>query len=135
VSSADLQGIKASLDRRATNPRDLKRRLARELVTLYHDEAAAAAAEEEFDRIFIKRDLPDDVPARTIEADNGKIDILSLLTESKLAESRSDARRLIAGGGVSVNGNRIEHDKEVVDLTDSIILKVGKRKFLKISKA
>ncbi len=135
LDAADLAAVKTSLDDPSTNPRDLKRRLARELVALYHDEAAARGAEEEFDRIFVKKDLPDEVPAFTLTHASDTIDILTLLTETRLAESRGEARRLIEGGGVSVDGARIEHDKAIVNLAGNIIVKVGKRRFLKVTRA
>jgi tyrosyl-tRNA synthetase len=105
------------------------------LVALYHVEQAAKNAEEEFDRMFVKKEMPDEIPEFVLKANGASINILSLLTETKLADSRSDARRLIAGGGVSVNGSKIDSEKVDVVLASEIILKVGKRRFLRIRKA
>jgi tyrosyl-tRNA synthetase len=132
VGTTELETIKASLDDRTSNPRDLKRRLARELVALYHDRQAAKDAEEEFDRVFVKKDVPDEIAEFVLKANGASINILNLLTETKLADSRSDARRLIAGGGVSVNGNRIDNEKVEVPLDRENTIKVGKRRFLKV---
>ena len=107
VAPHELGEIKKQLDDASTNPRDLKRRLARTLVALYHDEDAARAAEEEFDRIFVKKDLPDEVPEYSIKAENGSIAIMRLLTETKLVTSNGEARRMIEQGGVTVDGQRI----------------------------
>jgi tyrosyl-tRNA synthetase len=134
VSLSELAEIKSSLDERTINPRDLKRRLARELVTLYHDKQAAREAEEEFDRVFVQKDLPEEMPEFVLKANGTTINILNLLTETKLALSRSDARRLIVGGGVSVNGVRIDHEKVEITLDNAIVIKVGKRRFLKVRK-
>lgn len=134
VSLSELAEIKSSLDERTINPRDLKRRLARELVTLYHDKQAAREAEEEFDRVFVQKDLPEEMPEFVLKANGTTINILNLLTETKLAVSRSDARRLIVGGGVSVNGVRIDHEKVEITLDNAIVIKVGKRRFLKVRK-
>jgi tyrosyl-tRNA synthetase len=134
VSLSELAEIKSSLDERTINPRDVKRRLARELVTLYHDKQAAREAEEEFDRVFVQKDLPEEMPEFVLKANGTTINILNLLTETKLAVSRSDARRLIVGGGVSVNGVRIDHEKAEITLANAIVIKVGKRRFLKVRK-
>ncbi|MEK7250276.1 MAG: tyrosine--tRNA ligase [Bacteroidota bacterium] len=134
VSLIDLKLIKQTLDDPNTNPRDLKRRLAREFVALYHNEEAAQAAQDEFDRIFVKKDLPDEIPELAISVSNDSIGIVELLTETKLVASKSEARRMIDQGGVSVDGNKIDDDKAVIELHRDVIIKVGKRKFLKVSK-
>lgn len=135
VSLMELKQIKKSLDDKKMNPRDLKRRLARELVSLYHSEEAAHAAQAEFDRIFVKRDLPDEIPELTVRAENGSIGIIKLLTETKLVASNGEARRMIEQGGVSVDGHKIADEKAVIKIPISVVVKVGKRKFLKVSKA
>ncbi len=135
VSLSELKEIRKTLDDKKTNPRDLKRRLARELVALYHSEDAAQAAQDEFDRIFVKRDLPDEIPELTIKTENGTIGIVKLLTETKLVASNGEARRMIEQGGVTVDGNKIADDKTLINITTSVVVKVGKRKFLKVTKA
>ncbi len=136
VSGDELRNIKMDLDSKQTNPRDLKRRLARELVTLYFNTETAQAAEDEFDRIFVKKDVPDEVPEAMIETENGTINIIKLLTATKLVASNGEARRMITQGGVSVDGKRIADDKALIDLSVApVVVKVGKRKFLKISEA
>jgi len=135
VPDPDLGIIKKQLSDPLVNPRDLKRRLARELVTLYHGEEAARAAEEEFDRIFVKKDLPDEVPEISVAVDNSTISVIRLLTETKLVSSNSDARRMIDQGGVSVDGERITDASAFIRLDKSVILKVGKRRFVRVKKA
>ena len=134
IPAADLAEIKDLLEQGSVNPRDLKRRLAREIVTLYHSAAIARAAEEEFDRIFVKKDMPDEIPELTFAAESNSVGILRLLTESNLASSNSDARRLIEQGGVSVDGVKIEDYNATVDIRRGVIVKVGKRKFVKVRK-
>ncbi len=135
VSPAELEQIKAALEDGSTNPRDLKRRLARELVRLYHSAEAAQAAQEEFDRIFVKKDLPDEVPEMVVATDNGTIGIVDLLTSTKLVVSKGEARRMIAQGAVSINGARVPDEKAVVAIRGEVIVKVGKRKFLRVKRA
>ncbi len=135
VSPKDLAEIRRTLEDKDANPRDVKRRLARELVSLYHNQEAAQAAQEEFDRIFVKKDLPDEIPEASVETENGSIGIVRLLTETKLVTSNGEARRMIEQGAVSVDGNRIVDDKMIIEIPSAVVVKVGKRKFLKVTKA
>lgn len=135
IPTADLEAIKSQLEAKSVNPRDVKRRLARELVRTYYSERDARAAEEEFDRIFVKKDLPDEIPECAIKAEDGAVNILRLLTETKLASSNGEARRLIEQGGVSVDGERVRDPSTTIPISNGVIVKVGKRKFLKVFKA
>jgi len=135
VSVDDLREIKRRITDAKTNPRDLKRRLARELVALYHDPQAATMAEEEFDRVFVKKELPDDVPEFSMAFADSEIGIMNLLTETKLVASKSEARRLIEQGGVSVDGERIADHNATIRLDKDVTLKVGKRKFVRVHRA
>jgi tyrosyl-tRNA synthetase len=114
------------------NPRDLKRRLARTLVALYHNAKAAELAEAEFDRIFIDKSLPDEVEEYRVSPHNGIRTIVGLMTESRLAASKSEARRLVDQGGVSIDGERVTDANAPLPDKNEFILKVGKRKFLKV---
>ena len=135
LSASDLVSVRHELDNPANNPRNIKRRLARELVSLYHSREAARLAEEEFDRIFVKKDLPDDVPDRAVSAEGGTIGIIKLLTESGLVSSNSEARRMVDQGAVSVDGTKVIDPNALVNLERSAIVKVGKRRFARVSKA
>jgi tyrosyl-tRNA synthetase len=135
LPDSDLASIKAEMENPSNNPRNTKRRLARELVALYHSREAARLAEEEFDRIFVKKDLPDDVPDRAVSAEGGTIGIIKLLTEAGLVSSNSEARRMVDQGAVSVDGTKIVDPNALVNLERSVIVKVGKRRFARVSKA
>ncbi len=131
VAEEDLKKIKNQI---SLKPRDTKRQLARELVTIYWSKEAAEKAEEEFDRIFIRKNIPEDIEEYFVQTNHESIDIIQLLSDTGLATSRSEARRLIEQGGVSINGNKVSELNQVVSLTESLILKIGKRKFLKVTK-
>lgn len=107
------------------NPRDAKARLAREIVTIYHDEKAAANAEEEFLNVFKKGGIPEDMPEVTVK--KGAI-LIDVLVEQKLIASKSEARRLVEQGGIKVNDKPVDSIEATVE--DGIV-KIGKRKFLK----
>jgi tyrosyl-tRNA synthetase len=132
VSGADLEHVRNHLERSDVNPRDLKRRLARELVTQYHSREAAASAEREFDRVFVQKDVPEEIEALDLSSSEPRIGILKLLTETKLASSNGEARRLIEQGGVSIDGKRVADQHATVDLGRPIVVKVGKRRFLRV---
>ena len=134
IPSSELKDIKEQLDNPKINPRDIKRRLARTFVRMYHNEEVAKQAEEEFDRIFIKKEVPDEVEEIKIEDNNSEFNILDLIIKVNFAPSRGEARRLIIQGGVSINSNKITDPNFKTKLGDGTILKVGKRKFIKFVK-
>ena len=132
VPANDLASLKKELEKKSVNPRDIKRSLARKIIAMYHSEQDANAAEEEFDRIFVKKDLPDEVETFSYVAPNGTVGILQLLLDAKLVESKGEARRLIEQGGVSVDGIKIADINASVQLLRPVVVKVGRRRFLKI---
>jgi len=136
LGEAELAGVRAALGGGSVNPRDLKRDLARRIVTLYHGAAAATAAEEEFDRIFAKGGVPDEIPEPAVtlrgQSDLSRVWVVALLTGAGLASSSGEARRLIAQGGVRVDGEVVGDAEGVVDLTCARLLQVGKRRFARI---
>jgi tyrosyl-tRNA synthetase len=129
LSADELAKIKAQLVDNNTNPRDLKVKLGYELVKKYYDDQSAKAAEQEFELIFVKKEVPDDIPEIKLNAVGMKL--VDVIKEAKLAVSSSEATRLIKQGGVSINGEKVTDEKEVVKLGE-FVLKVGKRKFAKI---
>lgn len=130
LAPKELQEIKAELEDSATNPRNLKRRLGYELVKLYYDEVTAKQSIEEFDRIFIKKEIPDDIP-EIVLSEKGK-KLIALMVENKMCGSNAEAGRLIKQGGVTLNGEKADDINMVVDFKEDFVLKVGKRKFLKV---
>lgn len=130
ISSDELLSIKNKLEDKSVNPRDLKRLLARTLVRMYHTESAAVEAETEFDKIFIKKEIPENIPEMTIS--KNKMNIIDLLIATNSAPTRSEARRLVIQGGVTLNSEVIKDLNYEIELKNDTILKVGKRKFLKL---
>ena len=135
AAASELDTIKT---RAETEPRDMKRLLARELVTLYHGREAAEGAEKEFDRLFVKKEgdwaahLPDEIPECTVAGSDAGIPAQTLLVDSGLAASRGEARRLIEQGGVTIDGNRIIGPNSLIDVSRPIVVRVGKRRFMRI---
>ncbi|OGC11032.1 tyrosine--tRNA ligase [candidate division WOR-1 bacterium RIFOXYA12_FULL_52_29] len=115
---------------KALHPMEAKKRLARRLVARFYDKKEAAAAEESFTSVFKKGEVPREVELFT--AGHPKMPLLDLLTESGLAPSRSEAKRLVQQGGVSLDGKPITDEKAIVTLDTEKTIKVGKRKFLRV---
>lgn len=104
------------------------------MVRIYHNEESAIQAQEEFDRIFIKKEIPDEVEEFKIENNNSEINILDLILKVNFAPSRGEARRLVTQGGVSIENKKITDANFNIILTEGMVLKVGKRKFIKFIK-
>lgn len=134
ISIEELQEIKQGLENGTLHPRDAKMRLAREIVTTYHGQEAAKAAEEHFKKVFQKHELPDDIPEIILndpELKNG-IWLPRLLVKIKLASSTSEARRLITQGAVKINGKKETDPGAQVIPASGMIIQVGKRRFAKL---
>jgi len=118
------------------SPRDAKRALAREVVTMYHGADAAMKAEEAFDRVHILRERPNEVPQvsldRSLLKDGDAIWIVDLLQASGLVESRSQAKRLIQQGGVKVAEERVTSPDADVPFAPPLLVQVGKRSFVEL---
>jgi len=114
------------------NPRDLKMRLAREIVAQFHSPEAAAQAEEEFVRVFQRKELPEELPTFTIARE--AVSPIDLLVQAGLVGSRSEARRLIDQGGVELDGELVR-GLEPISIKDGAVLRVGKRRFVRLVRA
>ena len=115
------------------NPRVLKAELASEIVRMYHGEAAAQAARAEFDRVHgADAGLPDDIPVLAVE--EGSWNVVELLLTAKLVDSKSEARRLIEGGGVRLDSEKVTDITANCEVsTNKILLQIGKRRFVYLS--
>ena len=131
VDSTVLKDVQTELSDGKTNPRDLKRQLACEIVSLYHSDELALEAEAEFDRIFIESDVPDKMEEWSTGAE--EVTILSIMCDSGLVPSKREARRLIDQGAVTVDGEKVLDITENINFSSPVVLKVGKRRFLRVS--
>lgn len=129
LSLEEIEKIKESLEK-GENPRNLKVRLAKELVTLYHSKKAATDAEQEFINMFQKKQLPDVIEEKKLKQTKWKL--IDLLAETGLAASKGEARRLIEQGGVKVDEEKISSITEEIDISKGKLLQVGKRKWLRV---
>lgn len=147
----DINGLKFKCESGAENPRNLKVELAKLIITDFHSATAAGGAEEEFNRRFVKKEIPDEIDEKHVPA--GTYKLIDLLVQTGLSPSKGEAKRLIEQGGVKIDGIKkvsntgmgiqIKPDLIVLEnqhpssgmelLTKSdLLLQVGKRKFLRI---
>ncbi len=130
VSLEELNIIRSQLENTKTNPMLLKRRLARTLVRMYHNENTAKLAEEHFDIVHKKKEIPGDIPE--FKMHKSSMRLIDLMLEAGIVSGKGEARRLIRQGGVKLDGQTISNELFEIQTLDGSILKVGKRKFLKI---
>ncbi len=130
ISIDELDGLKKGLKDGTDHPMEAKKSLAREIVERYYGRDSAHKAQEEFENIFKKKGIPDDVPIFRPEKDKD-LWLPGIMKESGIAKSTGEAMRLIKQGGVSVDGEKWT-DPERKLSPGKYLLKVGKRKFLKI---
>lgn len=132
ASEQDINDMQTGLHTGTMHPRNAKVRVAMDIVARYHGADAATAAFAEFERMFVKKDVPDVIDEVTLDLPQECL-VVDVLAASALAPSKSEARRLIQGGGVSIDGEKITDLAATVNLSSHRLFKVGKRKFLKIS--
>jgi len=131
VGGKELGEIEKRL-KSSENPRDLKMELAHLLVSLYKGEKAAGEAAEHFKTVHQKKEVPDEV--EEVKLKGAKWGMVEMIVELKLAPTTSEARRLIQGGAVKWEGEKVEDVKASVELTnEGALLQVGKRNFRKLS--
>jgi len=115
------------------NPRDIKVLFAQEIVTRFHDQAAAKRALEDFEMRFQKGVMPEEMPEVRLVAVNGVLPVPKLLKLAGLVTSTSDAIRQIAGGGVKLDGERVTDKSVTVSVGATVVAQVGKRKFARVT--
>ncbi|HXV65089.1 MAG TPA: tyrosine--tRNA ligase [Vicinamibacteria bacterium] len=124
LSLREIEGLKARDD-----PMRSKMDLARRIITDFHSADAAAEAQRHFDSVIRKKEIPDELPEHRVAA--GSYLLSQLLVEGGLAPSKNEAKRLIRQGAVSIDGERAAEDRKL-EMGDELLLKVGKRRFLKL---
>ena len=125
-----LDEVSQKLEDGSINPMELKRELARKIVAVYHDENKAIEAENHFNQVTVSKGVPDDIDDYQLKEDDLLVNIIA---DSGLLNSKSEARRMIKQSAVKIDGETVTDIHHKITTSDSFILKVGKRKFLKVS--
>ncbi len=113
------------------NPRDIKFLLCEEIISRFHDQAAAESAKQDFIQRFQKNAIPDDLAEVHIDLGDG-MPIANLCKEAQLCPSTSEAMRMVKQGAVKIDGERIEDPKQIITESTQFVLQVGKRKFVRV---
>jgi len=138
LDDKELERFKADLLNPNKNPRDTKAVLGTILVDMYHDAGAGEAAAEESDRMCRQNEVPDDIPElttadlRKLDIDPKKAYLVHVIAKTGLSKSNSEARKLIDAGSVKIDGEKVADPDYEFALTREVILKVGKRRFLRL---
>jgi len=130
LTDLPTEKIKELTDSNKTHPKLAKVLLGKTIVAQFYNEATAEVAAAEFEKVFAQKQLPDDMPVIEISAE--PIAAAKLVVQCKLVETGGEAKRLIAGGGFTIDGEKIADANQMLTPKDGMILKAGKRKFAKI---
>lgn len=138
ASPEELDAVKQRLSDSRTNPMELKQELGVKIVDTYHPAGSGRMASEEFTRMFSEKELPDDMPEiscddlRKLAIDPDKVYLVHLMSRTNLARSSSEARQLIESGSVRLDGNKVVDTNLEFKVDREIVLKVGKRRYLRL---
>ncbi len=137
LESERMQKIEKELHQQDKNPMRWKKELAGKIVERFYDKERAEEAAKEFEKVFSRGGIPEDIPEIEIsdeELENGRIWIVKLIAATDMVDSNSEARRLIKQGAVSLDDEKIETIDYDVKLEDDMVLRIGKRRFARIKR-
>lgn len=138
VTIEELAEIKQKLNKPDINPMVIKKELGERLVDMYHPAGSGQSAREEFERVFSNKQLPQDMPELTLEElkklglKEDKVYLVHLMSKTEMVKSNSEARKLILAGAVTIDGEKVDSTDFEFSVDKEMILKVGKRRYLKL---
>jgi len=131
LASPEINTLQVGMEQGNIHPKEVKKRLARELTARYYGEEEAGKAEDNFERVFKQHGLPDDIPEKVMPTGED-IWLPRLLVDAGLVNGTGEARRMIKQNAVSLDGAKITDDEHQVCAAGEILLQVGKRRFCKL---
>lgn len=126
----EIKKIEKDLKKEKVNPRDIKIKLAKEIVSIYHGDESADKAAEEFDSVFKNKGVPEDIS--TIEIKEKEMNLLDLVVKTKLVKSKGEAKRLISQNAIKIEGKQKNDLNETIKIKKDSVIQIGKRRFIKI---
>ncbi|SFJ70282.1 tyrosyl-tRNA synthetase [Halobacillus dabanensis] len=127
----EVNEVKQQMEKGALHPRDAKMMLASALVAMLHGKKAAEESKADFENVFQKNQIPEDMP-EVVWDGNQTVAIVDLVKELGLLPSKSEARRMIKNGGIRVNQEKVPDPATILEVKDGLVLQVGKRKFIRL---
>jgi len=131
LSNKEIADLKGKVENNLLHPKEVKKQLARELTARFHGDAAAKAAEENFEKVFQQGGVPDDLPEIRCMATQ-PIALPHLLVDAGLVKTTSEGRRMIQQSAVSIDGEKVTDVNSVIEPLGELLIKVGKRRFSKV---
>jgi len=128
----DLQKIRDDIKSGALHPMEAKKRLAAELVDRFCSAGEGCAARDEFEKVFSKKDMPDDIPVVEVAWEGEKMKLVKVMAQAGVAKSNSEARRLIQQGAVEVDQKPVKDADAELSASGLYVLRVGKKRFVKV---
>jgi tyrosyl-tRNA synthetase len=132
LSMAEIVALKEKVAAGQLHPKAVKVQLAKEMVARFHSQTAAEDAERNFEQVFARHKMPDEIEEIQLAVTEAEIWVPKLLMDAGLVKSTSDGRRMIQQHAVSIDGAKVEDINAAVPATGSILLKVGKRRFCRV---
>ena len=132
LGTDELRRIKKELGEKKTNPMVLKKRLGKEIVRMYWSQEDADKAHQEFERVFSKKELPQEIPVKHLEHDQAEMWVGHYLVEAGCAKSTSEVKRLIKQGGLYIDNERVSDENLKISVAGEKLVRLGKRRFFKI---
>ncbi len=132
LSMAEIVALKEKVAAGQLHPKAVKVQLAKEMVARFHSQTAAEDAERNFEQVFARHEMPDEIEEIQLAVTEAEIWVPKLLMDAGLVKSTSDGRRMIQQHAVSIDGAKVEDINAAVPATGSILLKVGKRRFCRV---
>jgi tyrosyl-tRNA synthetase len=129
----EIAALKSRMENGEVHPKKVKMSLAQEITARFQDAKEAERAAKNFDQIFKKHELPDEIPEKEISVIEEEIWLPKLLVEAELVSSTSDGRRMIQQNAVSLDGDKVSDPNAKIPALGSVLIKVGKRRFCRIS--
>jgi len=133
LSMQEIGQLRQDMEAGKIHPKAVKVQLAKELVTRFHDQDAADAAERNFEQVFKKHELPEDIPEKELITEADVIWLPKLLMEAGLVKSTSDGRRMVKQNAVSVDGQKVTDVDTDISAKGTVLLQVGKRRFCRVT--
>ncbi len=133
LTTSEIASLKQDMESGNIHPKEVKKQLAREITARFYDEETALKAENNFEQVFKKHDLPDDIPVKEVSSPDSEIWLPRLLVETGMVKGTGEARRMIKQNAVAVNGEKVSDVDYNVPVADvEVLVKVGKRRFCKV---
>jgi tyrosyl-tRNA synthetase len=130
----EIEDIEKDLKAEKLHPRDVKMKLAREIVAKFQGQDTVAEAEKAFVSVFQKQEVPDDMPEVTVSGEWSEkgVNVIDLVMATEQVTSTSEARRLIQQGGLKIDGQKVDRIEETIAPKDGMVIRMGKRRFARV---